>query len=269
MGTVLKVLGILFLVIVGGFVALLFWAHGAGEAQQKAFFGAVATGEPDKLIAILDEGSIGRIDPPILKMWMAHVNDKLGKYEGLAASKFNTSTKTVEAGKLVESEGLAKFEKGEAQVRLTELNGKIVGYDITSDALKGDWLKLPVEDPLYRDRAEKLIRNLVDGRLEEALAMCHENLRKNVDTQKFESGMKILAERVGKLQSVKVIKELPTDSKSGKALQIVMLCQFEKDKLLALVRFNFSTICGHILAFDIPCTAEQAGIDPAELAPQE
>ncbi len=269
MGKVLKILGIVFLVIIVGFVALLFWAHGAGEAQQKAFFGAVATGEPDKLIAILDKEAIGPIDPPILKMWMDHVNDKLGKYEGLAASNFNTSTKIVAAGKIVESEGAAKFEKGQAQVRLTELNGKIAGYEITSEELKGDWLKLPVKDPIYRDRAEKVIRHLVEGRIEEVLAMSHETLRKKADIEKLKAGMKALADEVGKLQSVKVIKELPIETDSEKALKIVMVCQFEKNKMLAFVRFDFTALCGHILHFKIPSSAEQAGIDPAELTPDE
>ncbi|MDP6634067.1 MAG: hypothetical protein QGG42_04170, partial [Phycisphaerae bacterium] len=89
MGKVLKILGVVFLVVIAGIVALMFWAHGEGQAQQRRFFDAVASGDPDKLIAMLDPASIGPVDPPILKMWMDRVNDKLGKYEGLAASNFN------------------------------------------------------------------------------------------------------------------------------------------------------------------------------------
>ncbi len=76
MGKVLKILGVVFLILIVGFVALLFWAHGEGEAQQRKFFAAIASGDPDKLIAMMDPKTIGPIDPPILKMWMDQINEK-------------------------------------------------------------------------------------------------------------------------------------------------------------------------------------------------
>jgi hypothetical protein len=178
MGKVLKILGVVFLVVIAGIVALMFWAHGEGQAQQRRFFDAVASGDPDKLIAMLDPASIGPVDPPILKMWMDRVNDKLGKYEGLAASNFNTSKNITSAGTVVESKGTAKFAKGQAEVRLTLLGDMIVGFEVTSDVLKGTWLDLPLKEPLYRDRAKKFIKHLADMEIETAMAMVHENLRK-------------------------------------------------------------------------------------------
>ncbi len=264
MGKVLKILGAVFLVLVVGFVALLFWAHGEGEAQQRRFFAAIATGDPDIVIDMMDPESIGPIDPPILKMWMDRVNDKLGKYEGLAASDFNTSTEATGVGTIVESKGKAKFEKGQADVRLTLLGDKIVGFEVNSDTLKGNWLKLPLEGPLYRDRAKKFIKHLIDIEIDAALAMAHKNLVKKLTPEKSKAGMEALVEKSGALKSIKVIDEKFIDGEDDKSLKIVMLCEFEKSKMLSYVRFEFSSVCGHLLGFKIPYSAEEAGIDPAK-----
>lgn len=264
MGKILIILGVVFLVLVLGFVALLFWAHGEGEVQQQKFFDAIASGDPDKLIAMMDLGSTGPVDPPVLKMWMDRVNEQLGKYEGLAAGDFSTSKNLTAAGTVVESGGTANFEKGQADVRLTLLGDKIVGFKVNCDALKGNWLRLPIEGPFYRDRAKKFIKHLIDLEIDAALAMIHEKLREQFTPEKFRAGMEALVKQSGKLESITVIDEKFIDGEEDKSLKIVFLCQFEKGRLLAYVRFDFDSVRGHLLAFKIPCSPEQAGVDPSK-----
>lgn len=262
MGKLLKILGVLFLILIVGGIALMFWAHGEGEAQQKKFFDVVAAGDAAKFIDMMDAKAVGQIDPPVVKMWMDWVNEKLGGYKGLAATEFNTNKKMTGEGTLVISEGRAEFEKGEAQVKLSLLNDKIVSFEVTSDALKGNWFKLPLKGPFYRDRAKKFIKHLIDLEIETALDITHKELRKQLTIEQCKSAIAPLVEEGESLESITVVNEEFIDGKEDKSLKIGMMCQFKNGKMLAYVRFDFDSVRAHLMAFRLPCSPEQAGLDP-------
>ncbi len=251
MGKVLKILGIIFIVIIVGFVGLMFWAHGEGEEQQARFFAAIASEDPNNLIDMMGDDLKKQVDPPVLRMWMIWVNQKLGKFTGLAASDFNTQKKMIDTGTLVETSGTANFEKGQAKVRLTLLNGKIEGYEVTSDALKGNWLSDPKDD-LYRNRAKELITYLVNCQIDQAVPMMHEAILKQISKEDMLSGMTKFADQFGKLKSIEIVDEEFIDGETDKSLVIRLVCQFENGKANAFVRFDFDSARGHILAFKIP-----------------
>lgn len=251
MGKVLKVLGVIFLIFIVGFVALLFWAHGEGAEQNKKFFDAVASEDPTQFIALMDDSLASQLDPPVIRMWMEYVNKRLGKWQGLAASEFSTEKKMVDAGTMVETKGAAKFEKGQADVRLTVLNDKIVGYEVYSEALKGDWLTIPKED-LYRDRAKKLIEHFVILEIDEAREMMHEALRKQLSKEDTTAGMELFARKYGPLKSIEIVDEKFINGESDKSLLIRMLCTFDNGKTYATVRFDFDSTRGHLLSFQLP-----------------
>jgi len=269
MGKVLKILGIVFLVIIVAVVGMMFWAHGEGQAQQQRFFDAVASGEPENLIGMFHMESIKTVDPPVIKMWMEHVNSRLGAYQGLAASKFNTEKKTTTKGSVVISEGRAEFEKGQAEVKLILLNDKIASFEVTSDALKGNWVKLPLEGPFYRNRAKKFIKHLIDLEIQQALDMTHKDLKKQFTVEQCRKGLQPLLDAGGKLLEIKVIDEQFIDGEEDKSLKIALTCKFEKGKLLSYVRFDFDSVRAHLMGFKLPCTPEEAGVDPAKLQAQE
>lgn len=253
MKTVLTWLGGIFLVLIVGFGGLLVWAYRTGADQQQQFFDAIASGDPEQFIALMDKRLADQVDPPVLRRWMAHVNETLGPFQGLAKSSFETKKNLTDSGWLTESSGDALFQNGTVQVGLRLLDGKLVGYEVTGEPLRqGDWLQDSPADELYRERARQLIRHLVMREADEALAMMHEKLRGRLTEEQLVTGMTRFAEQYGELEEIKITDERFVDTPDDKSLTVRMLCTFAKQKADAEVRYEFDTARGHITAFNIP-----------------
>ncbi len=252
MGKFLKILGVIFLLLIALIVGLLVWAHGEGEQQQQKFFDAVATENTDTFFALFDEKAAKDMDPPVMKMWMKWVNAKLGKYQGLAASDFDTKSEAREKGTLLKCSGTAEFEKGTAKVEMALLNGKIIGFEMESDTLKGNWLNKKPDGDLYRKRADMFIRHLIALEVTEAMPMLHESARKQLTEDGLQKSMTAFAKLSGPLKSIEVIDETFENTRGTKRLTIKMVCTFEKRKAGAFVRFDFDETRGHLIAFRLP-----------------
>ncbi len=251
MGKVLKIFGMIFVMLIVGFVGLIFWAHGEGTELQEKFFVAVESDDPDKLMELLHPELHVEIDRPVLKMWMDGVKEKLGKHQGLSNSNFSTSSKSTSRGKLVESKGTALFEKGEASVHLRALDGKLEFFQMKSDLIKGsEWFRKP-EGDLYRDRAKKLVEFLMTGKASEVTPMIHEKLQEKVEIETLQTGMAKLRTSTGEMKSIQVVSEdlVPGDSPS---LTVKMTVECEKKTFEAEVQFQFLGLKGHILAYQVP-----------------
>ncbi len=252
MGTVLKILGVIFLLLVIGFVALLFWAHGEGEDQQQRFFDAVATNDPAKLMAMMSPELASEFDPPILKLWMKAVNENLGAYQGVSATDFSTNTESTDKGQLTETKGEVEFEKGKAQVRLTLIDDKLVGFEVEADALKGvEWFTQPEPD-LYQQRAKAFIENLVALEVDKAYEAMHPGLQKNITQEQLQAGMGRFVQKYGFLKEVEFVGEEFSKSDGKVNLIVRMVCTCEKAKLNAFVRFTFLGMKGHLIEFALP-----------------
>lgn len=254
MGKALKIIGIVFLLLIVGFVVLMFWAHGEGEEQMQKFFDRVSTGDSKVFIEALETSKTGPVDPPVIKMWMDHFNERMGKYKGISATNFSTNKQFVDAGTTVECKGLAKFEKGEVDVRIFLLNDKIISYSIEGEALRGPWLKLPLKGPFYRDRAIKFITVLCQRDVKVAKAMMDDKLSEKISAQQIQEGMGVLFKETGPLVEIKVVKEEFIDEEDEKTLKILLQCLFKKGQRMAYVDFTFSSNRGHLTAFKIPYT---------------
>ena len=90
MKKVLMILGVVFLVVIVGFVALLIWAQRSGNASQEAFFKAVGSGDATQVTAMFHPALREEVDEPVLAAWMQEVKSKLGNFTGLSKSHFNT-----------------------------------------------------------------------------------------------------------------------------------------------------------------------------------
>ena len=246
-------LGGIFLLLIVGFGGLLVWAYREGEEQQQRFFDAIASGDPEQFIGLMDKRLADQVDAPVLRIWMTHVNEALGPFQGLAKSKFSTKKNLTDAGWVTETSGDALFENGPVQVGLTLVGDKLVGYEVSGDLLKKvDWLTESPADEIYRERAKSLIRHLVAREADEALAMVHETLRQRITADQLVAGMTRFAEQYGELEGIEITDETFVATPDDKSLTVKMLCTFSKQKAPAEVRFEFDTARGHITAFDIP-----------------
>jgi hypothetical protein len=253
MKNVLSWLGGIFLLLLVGYAGLLMWAYRAGESQQQRFFDAIASRDPEVFVGLMDDSLAEKVDPPVLRQWMASLDETLGPFEGLAKSQFATKKNLTDAGWVTESSGDAVFRNGTVQVELTLLDDKLVGYEVSGDLLKKvDWLKESPADEIYRERSRRLIRHLVAREADEAIAMMHEKLRERISAAQLVAGMTRFAEQYGELEDLEVVDERFVDTPGMKSLTVRMLCSFSKQKAFAEVRFEFDTARGHITAFDIP-----------------
>jgi hypothetical protein len=253
MKKVLMWLGGIFLLLIVGCGGLLFWAYRSGAEQQQRFFDAIASNDPAEFIALMDRSLAEQVDPPVLRRWMACLNETLGPFQGLAKSKFSTKKNLTDAGWVTESSGDALFENGQVQVGLTLLDDRLVGYEVTGDVLrKADWLRDSPADEIYRERARRLVGHLVAREADEALDMMHERLRERVTKDQLVAGMTRFVEKHGDLEGIEVTDERFVNTPGDKSLTVRMRCTFSKQPADAEVRFEFDTVRGHITAFDIP-----------------
>jgi len=254
MGKVLKVLGVLFLVLIVGVVLLMVWAHSKSGEEMRSFFNAVASEDPQQFYGLVGSDLRAEMDEPVTRMWMAMLNDKLGAFQGVSATDFHTESKSVEAGWLVETKGAANFEKGAAQVRLTLLDGRVVGFEIESDNLRGrDWLKFDdAAKAFYFKRAETFLKTLAAGEAEAALQMMHPELRKQISADRISTGMSNFRKQYGAVKEIRLLDAKRLEDPADISLLLVMQVVCEKQTAPAFVRFDFDKARGHLLAFRLP-----------------
>jgi len=251
MGKLLKILGIVFVVIVLGFVGLMIWSHEKGEAVQEDFFTAVLSGEPAKVKALFHPELAAQVDDPVLAAWMGAVKTHLGAFHGLAASNFNTSMKKVNGREEVLSAGTIKFDKGEAKSKLRLVDGKIVAWEVTSEALPANWMTHLDDTALYEQRAKTFLTTILTGDAPAALALMHEKLRAKFDATTFAQGMQRLQARFGAIQSMDV-RERTFDAGPPQQLRLRVEVTCAKEKAIGLVRFVFQGMTAHVVGFEFP-----------------
>ncbi|MBN1556097.1 MAG: hypothetical protein JXA11_15250 [Phycisphaerae bacterium] len=249
MKKVLMVLGIVFLVLIAAVVALMVWAHGAGEERQEEFFQAAGTGDPQKLLSLCDPALADDLDVPVLKMWMDGLNRQLGPYKGLSKANFSTSSNTTNGRKFVESKGTALFEKGEAQVEMQSVNGKITAFRVTSEKLQPkDWFTKPPAE-FYYQKGEKMITLLLTGKEADARAMMHPvALQKDYPLAQVQADAKKILAEIGPLQSVKLDQEEFIAGDSPKLI-VRGTITGQKGVFSTMVKYQFVGMKGHITSW--------------------
>lgn len=246
----LMVLGVVFLLGVAVVAGILVWAHRAGQRGQDRFFAAVAAGDPGQLTALFHPALAQKVDPPVLAIWMAAVNERLGAYQGLSRTGFETKSEAVEGGARTTSQGTARFAGGEAEVKLVSLNGQLVEFEVASPKLEG-WFHPPV-DSLYRERASEFLRALVDGRDEAAYSMMHPELQKVMPLAAIGKTMQSVRAEIGAWESVEYENDTGYSVEDGlPTLRMVGLIRGTQAKAKAMVKFQFPGLRGELLGFEI------------------
>ncbi|MHC4985608.1 MAG: hypothetical protein ACYTFO_05575 [Planctomycetota bacterium] len=251
MKKVLMILGVVFLVGVGGFIAILVWAHAAGSAKQEAFFKAVGSGDPQQVLELFHPALREQFDAPVLAEWMKAFNESLGEFKGLSSSGFSTSTKTTDAGTETESEGTVNFEKGLAQSRSVFLDGLITEFKVESEALAGvDWFANgPSDTALYRQRGEQMLRLFLTGDAAGAHAMFHESYQEDFPLAEVEQQAASAAGALGAVQSIEVTSDEFKKIGAAQVLTVFYDVTCANGAPKASVTFRFIELKGYIVEF--------------------
>jgi hypothetical protein len=249
-GKLLKLLGVLFLVLIVLAVAGLFLAHSSGAKAQREFFETWASGDVDKVMALMHPSLEDEIDEPVLRVFLARFNDRLGAFKGLSKANFHTSVKTENGVTIKTSKGEVLFEKGTATSKLVYRDGKIVEFDVESEAMGDDWFPQDFDTSLYEARGKAFLEAILSGRPDDGHAMMHENLQKEVPAEKLRQMMDTALGRVGKLKSVEFDSKELEVGKSPK-LRLYYRVANERGSTKSVVLFQFVGLKGHLIMFDL------------------
>lgn len=252
MGKVLKVLGVVFLVLIVGFVGLLIWGHKKGESIQEAFFTAVLSGDPVKVKALFEPKVAEQIDSPCLAAWMAAVKLHLGSFQGLSGSGFNTSVSHEGGQERVKSEGVVEFERGTANSRLMLVDDKIVAFHVdAADRMPANWFTKLDDTSLYEERAKAFLQALLAEDVDASLTAMHPELRAKFEREKLAAALAPLRARYGDVVGMRLAS---AEFKPGPRPEVVVRVFVDgaKEDGTGIVHFGFVEMRGVVIRFNMP-----------------
>jgi hypothetical protein len=252
---VLIVVGTAFLLLLLICAGVLFWAQRAGSARQEKFFAAVTSGDAAQVLALCDPALRADIDEPILAAWMAEVQTRLGRFQGLSATDFNTSAKVTTDGSFTESKGTVNFEHGTAQSELMFRDDLLVRFSIESEQIPDGWFQGLKDTTLYQQRGEEFITRCLNGNLTGASSMMHTKLQEVVPPDKLKTMIDNVVHKAGPLQTV-TFEDQQFSTTGGQTLDVRYQLKCEKADLVGNVEFRFIGLKGHLIAFNMKAKAE-------------
>lgn len=245
----LLILGVVFLVLIVGFVSMLIWAQRSGSQHQAKFFQALQSGDPKQVEALFHPALKDEVDEPVLAAWMQAVQTHLGAFQGMSKTNFSTSTKSTGDGWFTESKGVVHFEKGQADSELVFRDQELVKFHVSSEKIPADWFKGPVGTALYQERGKQFLTQFLNSQVDAAYKMLHENMKKKVSADDFKTMIERIAGKAGAMKSIAVASETPEEG--GTSLRIFYKVQCENAALNANVKFEFVGMKGHLLGFHV------------------
>jgi hypothetical protein len=251
MKTFLMILGVLFLILVAGVVAIFVWAGTSGENTQEAFFKAVGSGDTQQVMAMFHPSLRDEVDAPVLAAWMEAFNARLGAFEGLSKTDFNHSSEYVNGVKVVKSSGTVRFAKGEAKSELVLQDDKVIGFDVSSPALESGWFRGPADIDMYKQNGRQFLQFFLDADIDKAYAMVHPALQEAVPHDQFEAMVAKVTGSAGPVQSIEYKKHTLETNGDKTVLRIFYNVECSNSSTVAAVEFQFQGLKGHLTAFDL------------------
>ena len=224
------------------------WANEGGSKLQEAFFDAVGSDDPENVLELCDPRLREKIDAPILGAWMEALQDKLGEYQGMSDTDFETRHIPSDEGKIVQSKGTVHFEHGDAKSELTFCDELLTGFSVASDKLAGNWFEGPTETDLYQERGGKFIRKFLAQNQKGTVALIAPELLAVVG-DKLPELMKTLADKTGEVTSVEYSEDKFTKENGG-TLKVYYDLECEKGKFVAEIKFQFNGLKGYLEGFN-------------------
>ncbi|HDZ21878.1 hypothetical protein LCGC14_0226080 [marine sediment metagenome] len=226
------------------------WSTSRGTQPQRAFFKAVGSGDPDKVLALLTAEARDDIDRPVLAAWMAAIQTRLGKFIDVSADGLLVKRTDVNGSQRIDTRANVNFEKGAARSHVVFRDGKIDSFEVTSERLGNDWFTGLADTQLYRQRGQQLLTYLLKDRPGDAYVMMHPNLQRNLPIDQL--GLMIAATigQRGRLKSVSYAKEIFSADKDGPSLTVYYSVACENNTRQGYVQFRFANLKGHVVRFD-------------------
>jgi hypothetical protein len=245
---VLMAFGFLFVLLAVLFAGVLVWAMKSGAGYQERFFTAVDSGDAGQVMAIFHPALREEVDEPVLAAWITAVNGRLGGFQGLSKTDFNTATRFHGSVRQTQSQATVNFEKGTARSQLVFHDDQIVEFSVESDTLK-DWFQGPSSTELYRRRGAEFLGHVLRGEPDAASAMMHPALRDVLPLEKLKQMIANIS-AAGPLQAIEYHAENMNPG-DGHHLTVFYRVACENDETLASVTFQFVGLKGHLVAFNL------------------
>ncbi len=251
MGKILKLLGVLFLLLIVGIVALLVWAHKSGADKQAVFFAAVYSGNPEEVLALCDPRMTDEMDTPVLATWMRVFEQRHGNFKGLSPSNFSTNESIENGVGIVRAEGTVDFENGSAESLLVYHDDKIVEWSVASDMMGDDWFEGPDDTTFYRQRAEAVLTCLLTNEPAKAHAMFSESLKLGSSMAETTDVCERANEILGEFESLTFKDEKYEVTDEGRYLIVRYAITAENGDAVGSVHFRFLGWKSHLDEFNI------------------
>ncbi len=229
--------------------AVLVTANRAGENAQRPFFEAIATGDSSQVMALMAPSLHREVDEPALAAWMTAINQRLGKYEGIARLNFKTSCRYEKGVSTIRSVATVRFEKGSAQSEIVYADGKIVGFDVDSSALTPGWFKGPAKLTSYHEKAQKFFVDFAAGNAKNVQTQMHESLISNVSNGKLEKMFKGVKDLAGDIDSVDALDAIYDSDEES--VQVILKVHGEKTDLDAVATYRFFGLKSQLIQFNM------------------
>jgi len=224
--------------------------HGSGAKKQEAFFDAVYSGDPAKVLALCDPRLTEEVDAPMLATWMRIFAEQHGEYQGLSKSNFSASKKIENGIGVLEIEGTVNFANGPATSKLVLHDDKIVNFNVESEKVLANWAGKPDDTTLYRQRGEEMITHLLTGQHAKAHTMLVQGTGTTSLTE-MESISARAAERLGKLTSITATADEFQQTPEGAFLEVTYDVICSRGKADGTGVFQMSNLKGHLIRFGL------------------
>ncbi len=153
-----------------------------GQQLQDAFETAIQSQKADNVLRMLTDEIRSEIDEPVLQRLLEQINTNLGP----ARSRTQTGLRSIVDSKrhIIESVAEVTFENGEATIELNSVDGKLIGFNVSSKKLI-NWLDRPSSNALYERMGSEFIRTLMLGNVDTAFEMMYPMLQKQLGKDDF------------------------------------------------------------------------------------
>lgn len=218
------------------------------ENEIGIFLGHVSNRDIDALIESMAPALQQLIDRPVLELLVAAINKNLGKVESINIKASNSTVPASNVNGVKELVAIVKFERGEAETKLTVQNKKLIAFNISSDKIV-KWLDRPKDLTVYDKGCQQFVRLFMAGKRDDAYNLLHPELKKVVSPEQMQQMIDKVRNASGELSEIrlfgdrfKFVDGIPTLH-----LDYVMKCKSKQTG--CEIKIQFIGMRGEILGF--------------------
>ena len=219
-----------------------------GGFLQEAFFEAIESEDPEKLLALCRDDMRGVIDVPVLAAWMKAFHAATGDFERVSFKDFEVKLSLNDGVLEEKNKATVECTNGNATCRLVAVDGKLVSFDAESELLPDEWFQGPTSTDLYQERGAQFILLCFAGSSNVAYDRMHPALQEMITREELAEMIQAELESGGHLKSID-FKEAELDFSDGQRLLVYYDLQLADKTLLAKVEFQFVGLQGHLIGF--------------------